>query len=179
MTDKDWIYASFCFASWVKPHFVSVDIQSLGRVEAILDVWERHFAALYPNFQTGNYDAALFYTQITAVSRIWTLSGYEILRVIYEQIRHNKVASEFESEFKHLFWRFTMVRMGIAKYEHARIKNSTGNPTDIRQIDSDGIVRVGWKVYCKKTESVLDITRRNLADEFVTTFSYIRKTYQQ
>jgi len=68
-----------------------------------------------------------------------------------------------------------MVRMETAKYEHARMKGSVVNPTEIMQNDSDRIVRVGWRVYCNNTESVLDITRRSLADEFVTTVSYIRK----
>lgn len=180
MIDKDWVCASFCFARYVKPHFISSDIQSLGQVEAILDAWERQFKPTYHNQQRDNYDfnadpQAFLLNQIGAVSRMWILSGYEILRVVYNQLKQNKNTPELTAGFERLFWRFTMVRMETAKYERAKIKDTIGNPTVIIQIDSHGIVRVGWQIYCKKTETVLDITRRDLADELVSTLLSIRK----
>ena len=164
----------------MKPAAIVMDIQSLGRVEAILSAWERQNTPTCHNQQTRDYDFntdpnSMLLMQIIAVSRMWALSGYEILRTMNNQTRQNKVATDLENEFYYLFWRFTMVRMEAAKYEHAGVKGTIGNPTKIMQIDNDGIVRVGWRVYCKKTRNVLDITRRNLADEFVTTLSYIRK----
>ncbi|MBL6605584.1 MAG: hypothetical protein ISP40_06025 [Alphaproteobacteria bacterium] len=183
LTDQRWIDASFCLARFVQPHYLDVDIQYLGIVEAILDGWEKTFTPIYHRQIKGDYDFnsdpyPFLYTHINAVSKMWVLSGYEILRVIYNQLENNSNAPILPDEFKTLFWQFTMVRMETAKYEHARVSNSTGNPTNVTQIDSDGICRVGWRVYCKKSNTIKDIIRKNLAEEFVETFREMKETYR-
>lgn len=109
---------------------------------------------------------------------MWILSGYEILRIINNQIKYNDNAPDLPVEFKKLFWKFTMVRMETAKYEFARIKNSIGNPTEIHQIDNTNTLRVGWRVYCKKSNETLDIFRVSLANDFLELFLKIKTTYQ-
>ena len=183
LIDIRWIEASFCFGRFVQPHYLDVDIQSLGVVEAILDGWEKTFTPIYHRQMKSDDDFnsdpnPFLHTQINAVSKMWVSSGYEILRVINNQLKNNSNAPIMPVEFETLFWQFTMARMETAKYEYAGVSNSTGNPTNVTQIDSYGICRVGWRLYCKKSNTIKDIIRKNLAEEFVKTFREIKETYQ-
>jgi len=184
MIGSKWIEASHCFARWVKPAQIVVDIQGLAVVAGILDKLEEQYTPIYQRQQAGdadvNTDANLFLlNEITVLSRMWILSGYEILRVIRNEMTSNEDAPSLPEEFQKLFWNFSMVRMETAKYEIAKIRSPLANSTNIFRLDERDIIRVGWRVFCKKTEKQVALFRGGLASEFVDTFSRVKANFPQ
>ncbi len=123
-----------------------------------------------------------------ALSRCWLLSTYESLRVT-----KNTEKGKADTKLRELFWRFSLVRIPIAKLEIARdnkikedlvfsiMEDAGAEPSEryseIRQKDYHPAMSaetatgsVAWHVYDRQTKSAYWISRRMLSDAFLNFF---------
>jgi hypothetical protein len=138
-----------------------LEVQMLGHAEAPLSAFEATTAELIKSQDQAEH-GALLTTQCFALSNLWVIGFYELLRKLRD-IRN----SDFDA-VAGLFDSVSILRMPLAKHQvlsAPNYRNKFHYPTSIFNPTTG---RIGWRVFDPKLESYVELFRGDLADQFLS-----------
>ena len=155
-----------------------MDIQLLGDTEAQILKWEQENLKVLNGYVEEGPFKKFFYIKhsyfsqkLLGFSKYWVFGLYEILRKNRDILRQkNKETSEqiypnIYDIFNEVLWDIELIRMPLAKYEAAKIKNSTHWARIMTNIDTGSC---SWEVYCKRSDDYRIISRKEISEKFLT-----------